>query len=182
MNFQKNKNREGSLSHEPSLLYLRRVVRKKAGNYTPVSLTSILCKCMEHCVKDHIVSYMMRNELFSMQQFGFIKGRSMVLQLLNVMDSWTRALDRGESIDVVYLDFMKVFNTIPHKRLIAKLKSYGTDYYTVVHSKKDPGILVSLCGKDEIKFKFFKILNGYVNIDRNIFSHSRKIIEQEDMR
>ena len=105
--------------------------RKKAGNYRPVSLTSIICKCMEQCVKDHIVNHMSRNKLFSTQQFGFIKGRSTVLQLLNVMGSWTKALDNGESIDVVYLDFMKAFDTIPHKRLISKRKSYSIEYYTL---------------------------------------------------
>ena len=103
--------------------------RKKAENYRPVSLTSIICKCMEHCVKDHIINHMIRNKLFSTQQFGFIKGRSMVLQMF--MDSWTKALDRGESIDVVYLDFMKVFDTVPHIRLIGKLKSYSIEYYTL---------------------------------------------------
>ena len=66
-----------------------------------------------------------------MQQFGFIKGHSTVLQLLNVMDSWTKVLDRGESIDIVYLDFMKAFDTMPHERLIGKLKSYGIEYYTL---------------------------------------------------
>ena len=60
---------------------------------------------MERCVKDHIVNHKTRNKLFSTQQFGFIKGTT-VLQMLNVMDSWTKALDRGESIDVVYLEFM----------------------------------------------------------------------------
>ena len=82
---------------------------------------------------------MTRNKLFSTQQFGFIKGRSTVLQLLNVIESWTKALDREESIDVVYLDFMKAFDTAPHKRLIGKLKSYGIE---VLHTKMDPGILV----------------------------------------
>ena len=77
---------------------------------------------MEHCVKDHIVSHMTRNKLFSAQQFGFIKGHSTVLQLFTVMESWTRALDRGESIDT---------DTVPHKRLVAKLESYGIDYYTL---------------------------------------------------
>ena len=28
----------------------------------------------------------------------------------------------------------------------------------------------------------FKILNGYENIDRNIFSHSKKITKLDDMR
>ena len=71
------------------------------------------------------------NKLFSTQQFGFIKGRCTVLQLLNVIDSWTKALDRGESVDVLYLDFTKAFDTVPHKRLIGKLKSYGIEYYTL---------------------------------------------------
>ena len=65
------------------------------------------------------------NNIFSKQQFGFIKGRSTVLQLLNVMDSWTMALDNGFSIDSIYLDFMKAFDTVPHKRLIYKLRMNG---------------------------------------------------------
>ena len=32
------------------------------------------------------------------------------------------------------------------------------------------------------QIEVFKILTGYDNIDRNIFSHSRKIIELQDMR
>ena len=32
------------------------------------------------------------------------------------------------------------------------------------------------------QIELFKILNGYENIYRNIFSHSSKIIELEDMR
>ena len=32
------------------------------------------------------------------------------------MDSWTKALDRGESIDVVYLDFMIALDAVPQKR------------------------------------------------------------------
>ena len=47
------------------------------------------------------------------------------------MDSWTKALDRVESIDEVYLDFMKAFDTVPHKRLMDKRKSYGLEYYTL---------------------------------------------------
>ena len=85
----------------------------------------MICKSMEQCVKDHIVKHMIRNKLFSTQQFGFIKGRSTVLQLLNVIYSWNKALYKGEYIDVAYLDFMKAFHTVPRKRLIDKLKSYG---------------------------------------------------------
>ena len=32
------------------------------------------------------------------------------------------------------------------------------------------------------QIEVFKILNGHENIDRNIFSHSRKIVELEEMK
>ena len=108
-----------------SAIFKRKGNRKKAGNYRPVSLTCIICKILEGCIRDHIVEHMMVNNIFSKQQFGFIKGRSTVLQLLNVMDSWTMALDNGFSIDSIYLDYMKAFDTVPHKRLIYKLRMNG---------------------------------------------------------
>jgi hypothetical protein len=90
------------------------------GNYRPVSLTSIACKMMEKLVRNQIVEHMKRNELFSKKQFGFVSGRSMTLQLLLVLDQWTEIIDNGGSIDSVYMDFMKAFDKIPHRRLIKK--------------------------------------------------------------
>ena len=81
------------------------------GNYRPVSLTSIICKLMEKLVKNQIVSHMTKNKLFSKKQFGFISGRSTTLQLLKVMNEWTEILDNGCSIDSVYMDFMKAFES-----------------------------------------------------------------------
>ena len=105
--------------------------RKIAGNYRPISLTSIVCKTMEHCVRNHIVNHMMINNLFSNQQYGFIRGRSTVLQMLNVMDVWTKAMDKGDSIDTVYLDFTKAFDKVPHNRLMSKLNSIGINTETL---------------------------------------------------
>ncbi len=99
--------------------------RSLAGNYRPVSLTSIVCKSMERIIRDWIVTHMTENKLFSKKQYGFIKHRSTVLQLLKVLDIWTDATDRGDTIDTIYLDFMKAFDMVPHRRLLGKLSAYG---------------------------------------------------------
>ena len=56
---------------------------------------------------------------------GFIKGRSTVIQLLKIMDEWTYNLEQGIQIDVVYTDFEKAFDKVPHQGLISKLEAYN---------------------------------------------------------
>ena len=48
-----------------------------------------------------------------------------MLQLLKVLDIWTEILDEGGSIDIIYCDFMKAFDKVPHRRLIHKVRQYG---------------------------------------------------------
>ena len=95
------------------------------GNYRPVSLTCICCKILEQFVRDKIVDHMTENDLYSECQHGFRKKRSCVTQLIEVYDKLTELIDDGNSIDVVYLDFKKAFDSIPHERLLLKMKGYG---------------------------------------------------------
>ena len=46
------------------------------------------------------------------------------------MDEWTTILDSGAQVDAIYTDFAKAFDTVPHQRLLSKLKSYGVSVYT----------------------------------------------------
>ena len=71
------------------------------------------------------MNYFIVNKLFSTKQYGFIEGRSTTLQLLNVIDKWSQDLESGGQIDVIYTDFEKAFDKIPHMRLLSKLSSYG---------------------------------------------------------
>ena len=86
---------------------------------------------------------MIKNDLYSKKQFGFISGRSTTLQLLLVMEEWTEILDKGGAIDTIYMDFMKAFDKVPHKRLITKLESYGLSNQIIkwvdnVFERKEP--------------------------------------------
>ena len=95
------------------------------NNYRPVSLTCIICKVMESIIRDNVIKHMKKNNLFSTQQFGFIEGRSTVLQLMHVMDIWCDILDQGGVLDAIYCDFMKAFDKVPHRRLVYKVGKYG---------------------------------------------------------
>lgn len=70
-----------------------------AGNYRPVSLTSISVKTLEQFVRDSIVKHMDKNDLLSPRQFGFISGRSTQLQLLTIIEEGTKVLDNGGKLD-----------------------------------------------------------------------------------
>ena len=82
---------------------------------------------MESVIKDHLMSHLLANNLLSDYQFGFIPGRSCTTQLLYmyVLDYFIQHLDQGDSVDAVYLDFQKAFDSVPRQRLIQKLSSFG---------------------------------------------------------
>ena len=99
--------------------------KSQAGNYRPVSLTSIVCKLFEGFIRDALYDHLVENELLSRDQYGFCSGRSCVTQLLTTVTDWMEYLDQGIPVDSIYLDLRKAFDTVPHQRLIHKLKGYG---------------------------------------------------------
>jgi len=97
------------------------------GNYRPVSLTSVPCKIMEAMIKTELTKYLETTGIVSDCQHGFTKGRSCLTNLLETFEAWTRILEGGHGIDVVFLDFRKAFDSVSHKKLIMKLQAYGID-------------------------------------------------------
>ena len=47
-------------------------------------------------------------------QHGFMNGRSCLTSLISFYGKVTRLVDEGQAVDVVYLDFSKAFDTVPH--------------------------------------------------------------------
>nr|VZI26358.1 unnamed protein product [Spirometra erinaceieuropaei] len=99
--------------------------RVSANNYRPVSLTSICCKIMEKIIKQQLMQFLEQNHLLSDSQHGFRKGRSCVTNLLYCLEHWTRAVDRGDMVHAIYIDFKKAFDSVPHHRLLYKLSRAG---------------------------------------------------------
>ena len=65
------------------------------------------------------------NRLLGESQHGFRKGRSCLTNLLEFLHENKDKVDQGIPVHVIYLDFAKAFNKVPHMRLLYKLEKYG---------------------------------------------------------
>ena len=68
---------------------------------------------------------MQRQYIFTDPQFGFRERRGCILQPLTVFDTWSKYTDSDIPVHTVFLDFRKVLDSIPHKRLLLKLEKLG---------------------------------------------------------
>ena len=80
---------------------------------------------METILRDEIVSHLEGNNLISSDQHGFRSGRSCITQLMESIHDWVDSLENKQPVDVVYLDYKKAFDSVPHERLLVKLHAYG---------------------------------------------------------
>ena len=72
-----------------------------------------------------MMDFLVKHKLINHSQHGFLKARSCLTNLLCFFEEITKWVDEGSPVDVIYLDFQKAFDKVPHQRLIRKLKSHG---------------------------------------------------------
>ena len=72
-----------------------------------------------------MVEFLVKHKLINTSQHGFLKARSCLTNLLCFFEEITKWVDDGSPVDVVYLDFQKAFDKVPHQRLLLKLKAHG---------------------------------------------------------
>jgi len=71
----------------------------------------------------HIVEHVNNNNIIINEQFSFRAGYSCEAQLISVVDDIKLAMDRTSQVDIIFTDFRKAFDTVPHCRLLNKTLS-----------------------------------------------------------
>jgi Reverse transcriptase (RNA-dependent DNA polymerase) len=94
-----------------------------ANNYRPIALTCTMCELMESIIKDKILKFLMSKKPISM--YAFIKQHSTLTNSLQCMQDWLLSLNSHLSIDAVYIDFSRAFDSIVISKLLFKLECYG---------------------------------------------------------
>ena len=97
----------------------------KASNYRPISLTSVVCKLLEHIVASNMMAHLDNNHILYDLQHGFRAKRSTVTQLISLYDDLVSTRLNKVQTDVIIMDFAKAFDKVCHRLLGLKLDHYG---------------------------------------------------------
>ncbi|KAI8517480.1 hypothetical protein Bbelb_060610 [Branchiostoma belcheri] len=74
----------------------------------------------------------LRSVLSPILQHGFSHGKSCETQLLSLTDDLAFNRNNGTQTDLIFMDFAKAFDKVPHRRLLHKLQYYGVRGNTLV--------------------------------------------------
>ena len=72
-----------------------------------------------------ISNFIHKHDLLYEYQFGFRQHRSTNQALIVLLDKITAALDNGDIVLGVFLDFTKAFDTVDQRILLNKMYKYG---------------------------------------------------------
>ena len=74
------------------------------SNYRPISVLSSMSKLYEYVISDQLTQYLIDNNLFSLNQYGFRVQHSTELAALNIVDRLTYLMDQGIIPLNIYMD------------------------------------------------------------------------------
>ena len=101
--------------------------KHKKENYCQISLTSVVCKVTENMVRSRVTASWSNNHVLNPNQFGYLKGKSSLAELLSCYHHWCLTRNSSKATDVIFFRCIKAFDRVPHERLLLKLNRHGID-------------------------------------------------------
>ncbi|MEW8548507.1 MAG: reverse transcriptase family protein, partial [Candidatus Thiodiazotropha sp.] len=94
------------------------------NNFRPISILPVLSKLFEKHAHDSLMKFLEKYNLLYETQSGFRPNHSCETALVYMIDKWLKALDKGELVGVILVDFRKAFDLVDHDILKEKLSLY----------------------------------------------------------
>ncbi len=107
------------------ILVFKKGIKSDCANYRPLTMLHLNSKILEGIVCDSLDKHLEENRLIHQNQWGFKKGVSTESLLLFLSETWKKAVDSGEKVGVVFVDFQKTFDIVDHNILKSKLSTVG---------------------------------------------------------
>ena len=89
-------------------------------NYRPISLTSLVMKVFERCIKKELLATC--EPCLDPRQHGFVNNKSCTTQMVPFTHNLAFNLNNKEKTDIIYFDFAKAFDSVSHDLILDKLK------------------------------------------------------------
>lgn len=97
--------------------------RLSFSNYRPISILPAVSKIFEKILYIRLSKHVRNN--ISINQHGFMPGRSTATNLINFVEDLYPIINKGLQVDVIYTDFKKAFDMVDHDILLNKLYNFG---------------------------------------------------------
>ena len=95
------------------------------NNHRPISILHTLSKILEKHVANSLLKFLRDNNLIYNLQSAFRTSHSTETALIRLTDEILLNMDKDEVTGLVFIDFLKAFDTVDHKLLLRKLAIYG---------------------------------------------------------
>ena len=95
------------------------------SNYRPINVLPLYSKIFEKCMSNRLTKFLSKFSLLSPNQFGFQKGLSCFDAISSLVEYLYKQINENKHVLSVFIDLKKAYDTVNHKILLAKLKSYG---------------------------------------------------------
>lgn len=89
-----------------------------------MNFTLLLGKLIESLIRDRTVQHMSKYNLIGSNLHNAGKGKACFSNLLKCFEKVNKIVDKSDLVNIIYLDFQKIPNTVLHKRLLREKYNY----------------------------------------------------------